>query len=171
MIHGLIRRANNYFAGLNAIRDYQVSNIINLEHEFLSSNTITPGEASQLVKKLERRWGVMVIQIYPEYKFYDDNTLGESWAVSKRVAAINIPVDYLYPYTVVHEYSHCVVECFREFHTKTLKEPGHGPLWAGVYKYNMAVGLQVDMTDLFEEHKIKTVSPDIVADLKTFFRP
>lgn len=107
---------------------------------------IPPHDATNIVKQLDNIWNLNTIDLYPE-KYYD---FGESWPLSKRYAAMNIPLQMLSPSCICHEHAHGVVECYRTymFKGKKLNDYGHGPLWAGVFAYNISVIFNQDLLDI-----------------------
>lgn len=172
MERGLVREVNSYLTGLQGHRDWQKSKICNLEHrKFIFQDTISPVESNKIVKKMERFWGILVNQIYPEFKFYyDGHTLAESWPVSSKACAINIPVEFLKPYIIVHEVSHGIVECSRVFHSKGIREPGHGPFWSGIYAYNLKHFLKIDISEEMRDNGIRLAEEETILKLRNHFK-
>lgn len=173
MERGLVREINSYLKGLQGNRDWQSSKICDVEHDSLAfQKTILPSAANKIVKSIERHWGIMVNQIYPEFKFYYDGyTLSESWPVSSKACAINIPLSFLKPYIIVHEVSHGIAECSRIFHSKGIREPGHGPLWTGIYVYNMNKFLDIDIWDEMRENGVRVAEEETILKLRKYFKP
>jgi hypothetical protein len=170
MGRGLVREINSYLKGLEAKTDWQQSKIYNIDHYlYKTENIINPTESNKIVKKLERHWGILVNQIYPEYKFYDDGTMGESWPISKKTCAINIPLNHLKACTLIHEFSHGITECAKIFYSKSLKEPGHGPMWCGIYAYNLNLILGIDIESKMRENGVRYIEEETVSKIRKHF--
>lgn len=167
---GLVREINSYLQGLKGKSDWQRSRIYDIDHGLITSQEpVCPTEANRIVKRLERHWGILVNQIYPEFKFYSDGTIAESWPVSNKACAINIPLQSLKPCIVVHEVTHGITECSRTFHSPGLREPGHGPMWCGIYAYNLKLALGIDIRDEMEENGIKCIKEETVLKIRKHF--
>jgi hypothetical protein len=170
MGRGLVREINAYLQGLKGNKDWQRSRIYDIDYELYKSQTsIIPVESNAIVKKLENHWKILVNQIYPEFTFYNDGTMGESWPVAKKACAINIPLQNLKPCTVVHEVSHGISECAKTFHSPGLREPGHGPMWCGIYAYNLNLVLGIDIRDKMNDNGIRSISEETVLKIRKHF--
>lgn len=112
---------------------------------------------------------MFVTPIFPECEMESG---GEAWAVSKKAAAINIPLTNLYPSVIVHEFSHGIVECTREFndHGKKIKDPGHGALWSGTYVHNIERILNINIWGPLLAHNIKVTDQDTIEEFRGFFK-
>lgn len=167
MGRSLVLEINKYSKNLKANRDWQVSKVYNLENVvFKYEKIIEQHEANKLVRKLERHWKILITDIYP---VCDREYAGETWPINKRAAAINILANYLYPSTVVHEVSHGIVDCCTTFYKKSIKEPGHGPLWCGVYLYNLKYALGLDIEKEFENKSIIFAKSDTIQRFREYF--
>lgn len=170
MTRSLLARINAPTAHLSTTRDWQVSKIYGFEQFwFAKEKRVSAEEALKIIGDLSRHWGMFVTPIFPECEM--DNG-GEAWAVSKRAAAINISHSHLYPSILVHEFSHGIVECTREFneHGKKIKDPGHGALWAGVYAHNIDRILKKDIRGPLLTHNIKVADQDTIEEFRGFFK-
>lgn len=168
---GLVREINACLKGLKGNTDWQRSKIYNVDHAlYKTQDNISPTESNSIVKKLEAHWGILVQQVYPEFKFYSDGTMGESWPVAKKACAVNIPLEFLKPCTIVHELSHGITECARVFHSPGLREPGHGPMWCGIYAYNLKFALDIDIEDQMKDNGIRCISDETVLKIRDHFK-
>ena len=167
MGRSLVLEINKYSKNLKANRDWQVSKVYNLEHEFFNNEKkIEQYEANRIVRKLENHWKILITEIYPEY---EREYAGETWPINKKAAAINIVTKYLYPSVTIHEVSHGIVDCFTVFHKNTIKEPGHGPFWTGVYAYNLKLILNKDIREDFKKYSIRSIPHETVQKFREYF--
>lgn len=171
MGRGLVREINSYLQGLQGNTDWQRSKIYNIDHVLhATEDVISPTDANRIIRKLERHWGILVNQIYPEFKFYECGTMAESWPVAKKACAVNIPIQNLKPSIVVHEVTHGISECARVFHSPGLREPGHGPMWTGLYAYNLKYSLGIDIWDQLKENGIRCIEETTISKIRTHFK-
>jgi len=170
MHKNLVAAFNAPLKHLKANKDWQVAKVNNFEGGwFNKEKTINVSEALCIIRCLEQHWGIYITPIFPEYEW--DN-LGEAWSISHKCAAINVSAKHIYPSTIIHEISHGIVECAKQFHYNgnKIKDPGHGPLWTGVYAYNIMKILKKDITGPMGLYKIKQVPQDHIIEFREYFK-
>lgn len=167
MNRSLVREINQYTKDLKCKWDWQAHRIHKFDTDFFKKEKkIFPYEANLIVHDMEQHWKILITTVYPEYQ---GQHFGEAWPVSRKAAAINISKDYLYPSTVIHEVSHGIVECCTTFHKSSIREPGHGAFWAGVYAYNLKHFINQDVTEEFSNCSIRSISEETVEKFRSYF--
>jgi len=159
------------FGDCKGNRDYQASKIYQY-HADLKEPPINYDKANKIVKRLDRLWNIKTVQLYPE-KWEED--IGHAWVLSKRQAVIQLPISMRSVSQVIHEHSHGVVEAFRTYFPeyKNIKEPGHGPLFCGVYAFNyswITDRLYVDTVEDLRYYSLRVLGKDPVLKFKKFFK-
>ena len=137
----------------------------------IEESNIDVDVANKFVKKLDRLWKIKTIALYPEK--WDVNH-AEGWPLARRYGAIQVPFNMLTISYIAHEHAHCVVECFRDYDgLQGIREPGHGPLWCGVFAFNYARIIGANYLDVFnclKYNKILTVDELTTNNFRRYFR-
>lgn len=162
---------DNCLDGCKATKDFQTSRVYEY-HTDLNEKIISPERAKKIVKKLDRLWRIKTVTLFPE-KW--DEEYGYGWPLSKREAAIQLPPDLIAPSFVIHEHSHGVVECFKNFfkHSTNIREPGHGPLFCGVMAYSLYWTTGKPYVDIEEEmryYALRVLGKNSVETFKRIFK-
>lgn len=115
-------------------RDFQRQRVYDF-HIDMKEDQIIPAICHDIVKRLDKLWNIHTTELYPEK--WTEN-VAEGWPLAKRYAAIQIPYSMMTVSYVIHEHAHGVVECFLNYDDTDIKDPGHGPLWCGVFTLGMS---------------------------------
>lgn len=166
---------NNSLEGCKATKDFQTSRVYQF-HADLTETLIPSDKANKIVKKLDRLWRIKTVALFPE-KWAPENGyyVGHGWSLSKRQAAIQIPPELLTTSYIIHEHSHGVVECFKDYFKESsdIREPGHGPLFCGVLAFNLywITGQSyVDIEEQMRYHSLRVLDKNSVLTFKRIFK-
>lgn len=167
----LVESVDNCLNGCKSTKDFQTSRVYEY-HTDLKEKIIKTEKAREIVKRLDRLWRIKTISLFPE-KWEEEE--GYGWALSKREAAIQLHPELVCPSFVIHEHSHGVVECFRNFYpaSSNIREPGHGPLFCGVLAFNMHWITGKPYVDILEEmryYSLRVLDKDSVLTFKRIFK-
>lgn len=167
----LKKAVDDCLEGCKATKDFQTSRVYEY-HADLNEKTIKPEKAREIVKRLDRLWRIKTIALFPE-KWGEEEGCG--WALSKRQAAIQLHPKLVCPSYVIHEHSHGVVECFRNFHKQFsgIREPGHGPLFCGVMAFSIhwITGQSfVDIEEQMRYYSLRVLDKNSVLTFKRIFK-
>lgn len=140
--------------------------------EFKNEKAVSVEVAHKITSMLDDAWSFETIGLYPEkWKAWE----GEGWTLAKNKGAIQLhpalrTISYL-----CHEHAHVVVESYRTYYRggQHLLDKGHGPLWCGVFAYDLSVIIEVPCVDIIEKmryHGLRVVDEPTITFLREIIK-
>lgn len=173
----LIRKVNkgikDVLGNRTGSKDFQRNKVYNL-HDKIPEDIISEHECHKIVRRLDSQWNIYTTDLYPETCIYGekDCVFAEGWPLNKRHAAIQIPRIMATKSITAHEHAHGVLECFLHNDKTSIKDPGHGPLWAGIFAWNLSKVLKRDYSevkDVLEQFKVLVIDEDTILTFRKLF--
>lgn len=139
-------------------------------HAYPDETPLPVDQCNRILGRLDYEWGVTTIGLYPDKWPTAD---GAGWPMGAYKAAIQLSPELRMPSYLAHEHAHGVVECYRVYHsTNELNDHGHGPVWSGVFAYNMSILLDTSI-DIIRgnmiEYGIKVLKTESIIKFNSVF--